>query len=266
MVVVGNHYNGCMASQQTTRSPGMAHLSKQIEYNQLVADQISESSQRHKQVLQALQHWQRARLDATYADLRSSDRYHAACEFFLDELYGGRDVAARDRQLSKAAPVMRRFLPDDLLGAVGDALRLQAMSLSFDFKMAGLMLEVECIDQPTYATAYCTDQDWAGRQEQLALIFELGHLLGETVQHAMVHRLIRMMRGPARLAGFGLLQSFLQEGLDAFATMGAPDLFLETINAREEQALEAMRSGELYPFRPWIGEGPEPTWISQSGS
>lgn len=266
MVGVGNHYNACMASKQTTRSPGMAHLSEQIEYNQSVADQISESSPRHKQVLQALQHWQRARLDATYQDLRSSERYHAACEFFLDELYGGRDVAARDRQLNKAAPVMRRFLPDDLLGAVGDALRLQAMSLAFDFKLAGLMLEAERIDQPTYAAAYGLDQDWAGRQEQLTLIFELGHLLGETVQHAMVHRLIRMMRAPAKLAGFGLLQSFLQEGLDAFSTMGAPDLFLETIHTREHQALEAMRSGDPYPFHPWIGEGPAPTWIGPAES
>ncbi len=244
----------------------MAHLSEQIQYNQSVADKISESSPRHRQVLQALQQWQRARLDATYHDLRTSDRYHAACEFFLDELYGGRDVAARDRQLNKAAPVMRRFLPDDLLGAVGDALRLQAMSLAFDFKLAGLMLELERIDQPAYAAAYCLDQDWSGRQEQLALIVDLGHLLGETVQHAMVHRLIRMMRGPAKLAGFGLLQSFLQEGLDAFSKMGAPDLFLETIHSREQQALEAMRSGNDHPFQRWIGEGPDPVEIGSVDS
>ncbi len=253
-----------MASQQTKLSPGMAHLSAQIEYNQSVADQISESSEHHKRVLQALQQWQRARLDATYADLRSSDRYHAACEFFLDELYGGRDVAARDRQLTKAAPVMRRFLPDDLLAAVGDALRLQAMSLAFDFKLAGLLIEAEVIDQPGYAEAYRRDQNWAGRREQLTLIFELGQLLGETVQHAMVHRLIRMMRAPAKLAGFGLLQAFLQEGLDAFSKMGAPDLFLETIHTREQQALEAMQAGDLYPFQAWIGQGPEPILIGQA--
>jgi len=250
-----------MASQQTKLSPGMAHLSAQIEYNQSVADQISSSSEEHKSVLQALQQWQRARLDATYADLRASDRYHAACEFFLDELYGGRDVAARDRQLTKAAPVMRRFLPDDLLAAVGDALRLQAMSLAFDFKLAGLLLGADAINQPSYAEAYQRDENWAGRREQLTLIFELGQLLGETVQHAMVHRLIRMMRAPAKLAGFGLLQAFLQEGLDAFSKMGAPDLFLETIHSREQQALEAMQAGDPYPFQPWIGQGPEPISI-----
>lgn len=241
----------------------MHHLVAQIQYNQQVADEVGVASASQRAVLAKLQLWQRARLDETYQDLRTSDRYRPACEFFLDELYGGRDVAQRDAELAKAAPVMRRFLPDDLLAAVGDALRLQAMSLAFDLELAGHLLGASVIDQPSYAEAYRAQAQWAGRGEQLKLIYELGMLLGQTVQHAMVHRLIRMMRTPAKLAGVGLLQTFLQEGLDAFAHMGPANHFIDTIRDREQRALEALLAGDRYPFSPWIGEGPKPVRVAK---
>ncbi|MFW6339929.1 MAG: FFLEELY motif protein, partial [Wenzhouxiangella sp.] len=183
-------------------------------------------------------------------------RYLPACEFFLDELYGGRDFVERDRQLMRAAPVMRRFLPDHLLAAVGDAMQLQAVSQQFDLALAELLCDVDPITQPDYARAYREQADWEGREHQLSLIRELGELLGQTVQRPLVHRLIRLMHGPAVLAGFGMLQVFLRDGLDAFAEMGPADHFLDTISAREHAGLEAMREGSDWPFERWIGHGP----------
>lgn len=224
---------------------------------------VEQGSTQHQQVLLDLQQWQRSRLDATYQDLRAHKRYQAACEFFLDELYGGRNAQARDQQLERAAPIMRRFLPDHLLAAVGDALRLQAMSLLFDFEVAAFLLEEDVIDQATYADAYRAQGDWSGRKDQLRLIRELGFLLGETVQHTMIHKLIRLMAVPAKLAGVGLLQKFLQDGLAAFAIMGEPKIFLETIDQREQEALMAIRSGQSTPFERWIGSGPPPIKVAR---
>jgi hypothetical protein len=156
----------------------------------------------------------------------------------------------------RAAPVMRRFLPDHLLAAVGDAMQLQAVSLQFDLALAELLLEVDPITQPDYARAYRAHGDWEGRERQLILIRELGELLGETVQRPLVHRLIRLMHGPAVVAGFRALQEFLRDGLNAFAEMGSADHFLDTISERERAGLEAMRAGSDWPFDTWIGKGP----------
>ena len=253
-----------MTHDQTSSEKGYAHLISQITWNQEVADAIAQSSLAHRSALSSLQEWQRARLDATYSDLRGLRRYKAACEFFLDELYGGRNVEERDQQLTRAAPVMKRFLPDHLLAAVGDALRLQAMSLLFDFELSSYLIDSDTIDQGVYAKAYRAQGDWAGRRDQLRLITELGHLLGETVQYPMIHRLIRLMRAPAKLAGVGLLQRFLQEGLDAFAEMGSPDHFLTTIHQRESEAMVAIQAGQDRPFERWIGEGPSPVRVARS--
>ena len=237
-------------------STAYLHLHEQIRHNQNIGAFVAELDVPRARSLARLQHWQRRRLDATSQDLRDQPRDLPACEFFLGELYGGPEIFERDQQLKRAAPVMRRFLPDHLLAAVGDAMQLQAISLEFDLALADLLVEVDPITQPDYAGAYRQQGDWAGRERQLMLIREVGELLGETVQKPLVHRLIRLMHGPAVLAGFGMLQEFLRDGLDAFAEMGQADYFLETISTREGAALERMRAGSDWPFEEWIGRGP----------
>jgi len=239
-----------------SHNEAIEHLTAQIRRNQDVAARLSDASPELNQRLIELQDWQRQRLDACYDDLRQTARYRPACDFFLDELYGGKDFRERDRQLARVVPVMRRFLPDHLLMAVGDAMRLQAVSLEFDLNLAELLLDEENIDQPAYANAYRHHGGWESRIAQIELIKGLGEVLDETVHRPMVHRLVQMMRGPAILAGFGALQGFLKRGLDAFAQMHGAEYFLETITTRERQALDAMREGSEWPFEPWIGRGP----------
>jgi len=239
-----------------THAEAIEHLTSQIRRNQEVAERLNHADEDLTDRLIELQDWQRRRLDGCYDDLRQTARYRPACDFFLDELYGGKDFRERDRQLSRVVPVMRRFLPDHLLMAVGDAMRLQAVSLEFDLDMAELLVDEATIDQPSYAHAYRRQGAWDARATQIELIEGLGQVLDETVHRPMVHRLVRMMRGPAVLAGFGALQGFLTRGLDAFARMHGADYFLDTITDRERRALEAMRAGADWPFEPWIGRGP----------
>jgi hypothetical protein len=232
---------------------GTKHLAAQVQTSLALVDRLPSTDP----ALEALQRWQRARLDATYADLASQDLYRDACVFFLDELYGGKNVSERDRQLERALPVMKRFLPDHLLFAVGEAMRLQWMSLDLDARLAARIEGP--LDQPEYARAYRRLDAWSEREEQIRLIGDLGALLVETVRKPMIRKLVHWMHRPAVAAGFGRLQEFLMEGLDAFAVMGKDGTyFVDTIVKREREALEAMRAGSDWPFEPWIGTGPVP--------
>ena len=70
--------------------------------------------------------------------------------------------------------------------------------------------------------------------------------------------MVRWMHAPAVAAGFGKLQEFLDEGLEAFGVMGADaEHFVGTIVERETRALERIREGSEQPFGEWIGDGPE---------
>lgn len=231
------------------------HLEKQVERNLAIAGRIPDKGAL-RDSLDRLQRWQRARLNETYADLSAQPRFRPACDFFLDKLYGGRDVHARDRQLKRVLPIMRRTLPEHLLFATGEAMRLQAVSLEFDFDLAEILVDVTDIRQPDYARAYRQHAQWTARREQIDLIQSLGELLDRTVRRTMVQRLVRIMRRPAEVGGVGLLQDFLERGLHAFARLNGADEFLATIRERETQALDAMAAGSDWPFEPWIGSGP----------
>jgi len=235
--------------------PGAEHLALHTQESQELLGRLEKHSDEYPRLAE-LQHWQRARLRETYSDLKQQSRFELACVFFLEELYGGRDMRARDAQLERARPVMSRMLPDHLLHAVGEAMRLQWMSMELD---ARLSQEIEGeLDQSEYARAYRRLEVWDAREEQIRLIDDLGRLLKRTVARTMIRRLVRWMHAPAVAAGFGKLQEFLDEGLEAFGVMGAEaDYFVDTIVERETRALERIREGSELPFEEWIGDGPE---------
>jgi hypothetical protein len=201
-------------------------------------------------VFEALQDWQRDRLARSYADLVAVDRYRAAAEFFLTELYGGLHFRERDHEVERVLPIMIRMLRDDMLLALAEAFELQALSLDLDMSMARVMADsgLDALDVESYGTVYRACGRAGDRARQIELIRQLGLVLNELVHHRVVLLMVRMVRGPARAAGFGLLQSFLESGLFAFRAMGDGTEFVEAIWERERRAMQKLLAGEQRPF------------------
>lgn len=199
---------------------------------------------------EAVQHFQRERLAISYADLSAQPRYADACHFFLEELYGGEDVRARDRQVENAIPIMEKTLPGRMQEALADAFRLQALSLAGDLALAEGMAEQDW-DQlsPEQYTQLYPRFPRVAREEQIALIYRLALELDRAVQLPLVLGLIVAMRGPARAAGFRALQSFLERGLRSFRKMRGADTFAETIRDRELRIMAQLYAGDSDPFR-----------------
>jgi hypothetical protein len=200
--------------------------------------------------LELLQSWQRERLARSFSDLISQERYHAAGEFFLEELYGGLHFRERDQEMERVLPVMTRMLPDHMLLAMAEAFELQALSLDLDIDLAAILHESgrDTLDTARYGEIYRACDRRADREKQVEIIRSLGLELNQLVHHRMVLWLIRTVRGPARAAGFGLLQSFLEQGLTAFRTMGDGTEFIETIWSRETTVMRRLMAGDKEPF------------------
>jgi len=197
----------------------------------------------------ALQDFQRQRLAETYADLLEQPRYAAAAEFFLAELYGGRDLQVRDAQLTRALPILQRTLPARLRSALADAFYLQSLSLRLDIEVAEAMAadKIEALDIGVYRHLYPVVER-RDRETQIKLIYRLAMELDRAVALPLVPSLIRAMRGPARMAGFDQLQAFLERGLDSFRVMRGARTFAETIRDREWTIMEACYGKAPRPF------------------
>lgn len=253
-----------------------------LKWNEQLQHQAQEDSA-PAYVLPLLQHWQRQRLHLTYADLLEHKRYQPACEFFLDELYGGKDFSQRHHDLARVEPIMSRIMPEHLLHTVAEALEVQALSIELDLLTSASIAELHPelvpvventqavqetaaqetdsilestakeasephINQGIYAKAYRHAGRAEDRQRQIDSIMQVGRALDSVVHKFWVFQLLKLLRGPAVAAGFGELQHFLETGFDAFKQLKGADRFLKTIHERESAAMAAIFSASDRPF------------------
>jgi len=205
--------------------------------------------------LERLARFQAARLRSTYADLHRQPRYAEAIDFFETELYGGADFTQRDADVARVAPLMARMLPANVVATIAQAVELNALSHELDRAL------LEALPDPRGAFAgadYCAAYRSMGRREerayQIVLIGEIGAGLDVYVTKPFIGTALAMMRRPARMAGLGALQEFLERGFSAFRRMSGAREFLATVDRRERALMESLFAGETGGF-PEPGSG-----------
>jgi hypothetical protein len=197
--------------------------------------------------LEELKAFQSRRLARSYADIAAQPRYRMATSFFLEDLYGPKDFSGRDEAMLRILPVMVRTLPAKGVEAATLAIELEALSEHLDHRTAR-ELEPGPIDEASYARAYRTGSTRAERERQIELIVTVGSDLDWLVKKPLVYSTLKLMRGPAKLAGLHDLQDFLERGFQAFRAMDGAAEFLALIRDREMEILNRLFSGAPRPF------------------
>ncbi|MCK9382300.1 MAG: hypothetical protein M0P95_14710 [Sulfuritalea sp.] len=190
-----------------------------------------------------LKEWQAARLARSYADLLASERYNPAAEFFLTDLYGPKDFRTRDEELARVVPIMVHVLPARALLTLLEAVKMDTLSESLDTAMVLALRKLgksKRIDWPAYVAAYRSCGRKKDRELQITLIDQIGRTLDRLTRMPLIHFSLKLMSGPAHLAGLGALHSFLQRGFDAFSDMKGADEFLEIVIERETALMKEM--------------------------
>ncbi len=190
-----------------------------------------------------LKEWQAARLAGSYADLLANPRHRPAAEFFLSDLYGPKDFRSRDEELARVVPIMVHVLPARALVTLREAVKMDALSESLDNAMVLALRKLgksRAIDWPAYVAAYRTCGRRKDRELQIELIDGIGKTLDRLTRMPLIHFSLKLMNGPAHLAGLGDLHSFLQRGFDAFSFMKGADEFLAIVTQRETALMKEM--------------------------
>ncbi len=183
--------------------------------------------------------YQQRRFMHTYADLLATARFGAASRFFLDELYGPRDFSQRDAQFVRVVPALVRLFPSEIVLTVEMLARLHAVSESLDSDM-GSNVEDERLLASSYIHAWQATGRSPDRELQIALTLEIGAALDRYTRQRMLRHTLKLMRAPARAAGLGELQRFLESGFDTFREMGGARDFLDIVGSRERALARAL--------------------------
>lgn len=201
---------------------------------------------------EALSRWQTARLSSTYADFSRHKRFRPAIKFFLEDLYGTADFTQRDTDIERVYPIMVRVLSENAMHSLSLAVELHALTQQLDSELITVLTErmgialgdpAVSLDRETYAKAYRGCDNYELRARQISLIHETGHLLDEVVGHPVIYVTAKLARAPAKAAGFGELQDFIERGLKAFRRMKGAEPFLTAIKEREFFILDQIYSG-----------------------
>jgi hypothetical protein len=199
------------------------------------------------QRVQAVKAYQQRRFASTYRDLSEDTRYRPATRFFLEELYGPGDFGPRDSQFARIVPSLGRLVPGELLAVVESLGELHALSEALDTRMAEEM-PVFAVDRATYVRAWRAVQSRSDRDRQLALILGIGRSLDRHTRGPLLRHSLKLMRAPAKAAGLGDLQAFLERGFNAFAAMKSASEFLQVVARREALLISAL-FGDALPAR-----------------
>jgi hypothetical protein len=205
--------------------------------------------------VQAVKHYQHQRFQHTYADLLAQPRYANATRFFLEELYGPEDFTRRDTQFKRVVPALVRLFPREVVLTVQTLGELHALSESLDTAVGEAVQGVQ-VDLAGYIEAWQQVGRHADRETQIVLTRRVGDALDGYIRNPLLRHSLRLMRGPARLAGLAELQTFLEAGFDTFRAMGGAKEFLDTVVQRERAVaawLFSASDDEGREFPPWPG-------------
>lgn len=189
--------------------------------------------------VQALKAYQARRFEATYGDLLAHPRYQGAARFFLEELYGPQEFAARDAQFSRIVPALVRLFPAELVATIATLGELHALSESLDDGAARQLQQLPP-DAPGYAQAWLATGRAPARELQIALTLRIGEAMDRYTRNRLLRTTLRLMRGPAQAAGLSDLQRFLEAGFDAFGAMKGAVEFLRWVGERERALAAAL--------------------------
>ncbi|QSX77791.1 FFLEELY motif protein [Agrilutibacter solisilvae] len=203
--------------------------------------------------LPELRRWQAERLEASFDRFLEDPRRRPAAHFFLTDVYNDRDFSRRDADIARVLPMMQRMLPGALLGTLADAIELGLLTHAFDLRLAQLLqvhgARRRRLDAALYAKVYRASGLPRLRGHQIELIGRVGFGLGRGLRIPGVGTLLKLSRGPARSAGLGELQGFLERGFTAFGELGDVRGFITEIEAEERAVCGRLFAGDPDPFR-----------------
>lgn len=195
----------------------------------------------------AVRGWQSARLARTYGDLSCDPRYERAVAFLLEDLYGMRDFARRARDLVRAWDQLKMTLPESGIELLRRMVEFEVLTDELDHATA-MQLGQPPVTSETYAAAYRAAGQRGLREEQIELVLAMGVDLDRAAHNPLVAVALAAAHIPARVAGFGVLQSFLERGYAAFRDVQDAADLLDVIRERETMLMQRLFAAAADPF------------------
>lgn len=184
----------------------------------------------------ALQTFQAARLNNTYADLKSDPEYAKMGQFFFEKLYAPEDFSFRDASIKKLHKLLKNKIYSGVISAASNVIELHELSDRLDDRMVEQMIALDVgvdMDMDQYQRVYRSLDNYDERLFQITLGAEVTRIFHRLSKKWAVAVSLKTVRKVAHFVGMGKILDFIYEGYSAFRSIKNIDYFVETIDKRE---------------------------------
>lgn len=194
----------------------------------------------------SLRNFQIQRLTKTHKDLLDSPATSKAAHFFLEEIYGNKDLTQRDKELERFVPMIEKTFPLNTLEVIAKSMILDSLTELLDAKMVQT-LGIN-FDENAYIDAFREKTSQEDRSKQLKLLQEIGSSLCYLVQIPFLSTTLKLMTIPAKIAGLSHLHEFLYTGFYTFKETYQPQKFVNILIERETKIFNHIYGKQNNPF------------------
>lgn len=184
----------------------------------------------------ALQAFQSARINITYADIKNTAEYAQIGKFFFEKLYAPEDFSFRDTSIKKLHKLLKGKIYTGIISAVNQVIELHELTDSQDDRMVATMMAMGVgvdMDMDQYQEAYRSLDNYDQRIAQIELGADVTRTFHRLSKKWVVAVSLNTVRTAAHLIGMGKILDFIHEGYTGFRVIKNIDYFVETIDRRE---------------------------------
>lgn len=195
-----------------------------------------QTEKKRKKLKYALQAFQSARLNKTYADLKQNPEYKKIGHFFFNKLYAPEDFSFRDASIKKLHKVLKGTVYKGILSAGQKVIELHELTDNLDERMVDQMLAMGVGPDMTmeeYQNVYRSLDNYDQRVYQIKLSTAVTRAFHRLSKKWIVSISLKTVRSAAHILGVGKIIDFIYEGYDGFRKIKNIDYFVETIEKRE---------------------------------
>ena len=184
----------------------------------------------------ALQAFQSARINTTYADIKNDTEYARIGKFFFEKLYAPNDFSFRNTSMKMLHKLLKGKVYKGMISAVSKVIELHDLTESQDDRMVEQMMAMGVgvdMDMHQYQEVYRSLDNYDQRIAQIELSTEVTRAFHRLSKKWVVAASLKTVRTAAHLIGMGKIIDFIHEGYTGFRVIKNIDFFVETIDRRE---------------------------------
>ncbi|MEC7121015.1 MAG: hypothetical protein VXW65_14100 [Pseudomonadota bacterium] len=216
-------------------------------HNTLLAEQLN-----------AVQVWQKNRMQTTHHDLFTQPNHLLMAEYFLNRLYGGAEfniLAGQFERVLEKTKKLEKIVPDSAISTGTLGIELAVLAIELDEQLATLLLgQQQHIVEPDDArmlAAYQQANQAEQRIHQMALLNELGQGLDKYVRSFMIQTAFKMAKNTAYKHDFAPVYDFTAEGFAAMKPLTSAADFIAGFTAQECEIIDRVHTNHPDPFKRW---------------